>query len=146
MRTVMLLALLLLAGAQSALAGERSPEVNYVLRCAGCHGMDGTGAEKAGIPPFPGLVDAFFADPQGRLYLMHVPGVVSNGLNDREIAQVMNYVGDRWRKPGAEIRHFSEAEVARLRTEPVADLVGLRRDIARRLKAEGIPVAGYPWP
>ena len=44
------------------------------------------------------------------------------------------------------VKENLEAEVARLRAEPVADLVGLRRDIARRLKAEGIPVAGYPWP
>lgn len=146
MRTVMLLALLLLSAAQSALAGERRPEVNYVLRCAGCHGMDGTGAEKAGIPPFPGLVDAFFADQQGRLYLMHVPGVVANGLSDREIAEVMNYVVDRWRKPGAEVRHFSTEEVTRLRTEQLDDLVGLRREIAQRLQVEGVPVAAYPWP
>lgn len=142
----LLTALLLAAVLPLAQAGERSAPANYVLRCAGCHGMDGSGLEKAGIPPFPGLVDAFYMDAEGRRYLMHVPGVVASSLSDAEIAAVMNYINRRWGQPGREVQPFSASEVGQLRGEPVRDLVALRRGIVARLQAQGVAVAAYPWP
>lgn len=140
-----LAALLLVTGAASQ-AAERKPQANYVLRCAGCHDMDGSGLPKAGIPPFPGLVDAFYNDPRGRLYLMHVPGVASSSLSDREIAGVMNYVAERWSKPENRVPRFTAEEVGRLRAQPVADVVAMRRELVRDYQARGLPVAEYPWP
>lgn len=140
-----LAALLLVTGAASQ-AAERKPQANYVLRCAGCHDMDGSGLPKAGIPPFPGLVDAFYNDPRGRLYLMHVPGVASSSLSDREIAGVMNYVAERWSKPENHVPRFTAEEVGRLRAQPVADVVAMRRELVRDYQARGLPVAEYPWP
>jgi mono/diheme cytochrome c family protein len=126
---------------------QYSTETLYVLRCAGCHGFDGSGSEAAGVPAFPGFVGAFARDREGRIYMAHVPGVVGSGLSDAEIANVLNYIvatfaGD---PPGA-LEPFTEQEVTELRAEDVADVVGYRRDVARRLTAEGVPVADYPWP
>ena len=86
------------------------------------------------------------ADEQGRTYLMHVPGVVSTGLNDREIAAVMNYVVDRWGNARQPFTRFTPEEVTHLRAIEVADVVAYRRDLIKRLQAEGQPVAAYPWP
>ncbi|WP_372966168.1 cytochrome c [Marinobacter sp.] len=143
-----LLISLLLAGQllSQVTAAERSAAANYVLRCAGCHGMDGKGVEAAGIPTFPGFVDEFFNDEEGRLYLMHVPGVVGAGLSNHEIASVMNFVVDRWGKPGVVVDHFTPEEVGRLRQQPVKDVVLLRYSIADRLAGEGVALPEYTWP
>src|SRR5690554_1799322 len=129
-----------------ATAAERSAQSNYMLRCTGCHGMDGMGVEAAGIPPFPGFVEVFFNDEQSRLYLMHVPGVVGASLNDTEIAEVMNYVVERWGQPGVAVEHFTKEEVDQLRQREVRDVVALRREITERLAGEGVVLPEYTWP
>lgn len=133
---------------QTAQAGgpAYSAATNYVLRCAGCHRTDGAGAAEQGIPPFPGLVDTFYLDPEGRRYLLHVPGVSASGLNSAEIADVLNYVAKRWGREPARLPGFTEAEVQQLRAEPVDDLVVFRRHLAERYRAAGVKLAPYPWP
>lgn len=134
--------------AAPAVATERSAHTNYVLRCTGCHGMEGAGSEQAGIPDFRGYVGSFARSEDGRLYLMHVPGVTNASLGDAEVAAVMNYVMERFagasRDP--QTAPFTAEEVARLRAEPVADVVALRRTVAAQSTSAGWPVAGYPWP
>lgn len=134
--------------ASIALAAEREPHVNYILRCAGCHGVEAAGAPAAGIPPFPGLVGAFAGDEDGRTYLFHVPGVVGSSLTDAEIAAVMNYVMERWAADSlpAAFVPFTAEEVAARRAIPVASVVDFRREIVKRLAASGIVAAEYPWP
>jgi mono/diheme cytochrome c family protein len=140
-------AVLLLALAQ-AHAAERSPFVNYVLRCSGCHGADGSGHESAGVPDFRDAVGAFVADEEGRTYLLHVPGIVNSSLTDAEIAAVLNYVMDQW--AGTSLRpefvHFTPQEAAERRARPVSDVVLLRRRVVARLSGQGIHTAAYPWP
>lgn len=126
-------------------AQEYSASVNYQLRCAGCHGQDGMGVPAGGIPPFPKYVDGFFSTENSRLYLMHVPGINGASLTDREIAAVMNYVGERWGEPGAR-KPFTAEEVTALRARPVEDVVALRRDVAEELNLAGYEVPDYPWP
>ncbi|WP_413205116.1 c-type cytochrome [Rhodospirillum sp. A1_3_36] len=130
---------------QSAAWAERGPRANYLLRCSGCHGQDGTGLVKAGIPPFPNFVAPLIADDEGRTYVMHVPGVVASGLTDSEIASVMNYVSDTW-GTGDKAAHFTVEEVTERRARPVPDIVTYRRAIVKRLGKEGIELAEYPWP
>lgn len=128
--------------------GTWSAGTNYILRCIGCHGTDGAGSEQAGIPDFRGYVGSFSRSEDGRRYLMHVPGVTNASLTDAQIAEVMNHVMERFGGSSlpADFRPFTAAEVTALRSEPVADVVALRREVAARLAAEGHPVAGYPWP
>ena len=118
---------------------------NYILRCAGCHAMDGTGSKTGGIPPLQ-LIKTFTSDAKGRAYLMHVPGVVSTGLSSKEIAEVINYVAERWGDKTIPYTPFTEQEVTKLRAENIADIVSYRREITEKYKAEGKTVAEYPWP
>lgn len=127
----------------AGLAGP-APRANYVLRCAGCHGMEGLGTEAGGIPGFPDFIATIAGDDTGRTYMLHVPGVVGASLSDSEIAEVLNYILERWGAPGAP--PFSTEEVIRRRAEPVADVVALRSQLTARLTAEGKPLAPYPWP
>jgi hypothetical protein len=150
MRAMSLLTLLVCAVlcVPIACAAERSASANYILRCSGCHGMDGSGHEPAGIPDFRDYIGAFSMDDEGRTYVLHVPGIANASLSDREISAVMNYVMTTW--GGTSLRPgfvaFTPEEVAARRARPVADVVGFRRQIVERLHAGGIRTANYPWP
>lgn len=128
--------------------GELSPQANYVLRCLGCHRPDGAGSPVGGIPDFNNYVASFAETERGREYLMHVPGVVGASLSDNEIAEVMNYIMQRWGGTSlrANFQPFSAEEVARLRQTDVGDVVKYRRIVVAELQAMGLPVADYPWP
>lgn len=135
-----------ISGAWPAVGAERSPAMNYLLRCSGCHDADGSGLPSAGIPPFPGFISAFASDEDGRTYMLHVPGVVASGLDDKEISAVLNYVLDRWGNDRPGVARFTPDEVTTRRAKQVDDIVVLRRAIAKRLVANGVSVADYPWP
>ena len=147
-RDRLLLAILGLGLALAATTAQAGAEGDYVLRCSGCHRMDGAGSARGGVPDLRGSVSSFAQSEAGRRYLMHVPGVTTSGLDDADIAAVMNYVMDRW---GAEshsddVAAFTAAEVAALRAEPVDNVVRFRRTVVKDLRARDLPVAAYPWP
>ncbi|WP_172329943.1 cytochrome C [Mangrovicoccus sp. HB161399] len=137
-------ALLLALLAAPLQAGEGKARSDYILRCAGCHGMTGEGTVEGGVPAFPGSVGAIAGLDEGRTYMMHVPGVVGASLGNAQIAEVMNYILGEWSDGSS--TPFTEEEVARRRAIPVADVVTLRRAVVATLEAEGIYIADYPWP
>lgn len=63
----------------------------YVLHCAGCHGMDGSGSELGQVPDMRQL-GRFLTQPEGRRFLVQVPGVMGSGLSDADVARVTNWV------------------------------------------------------
>ncbi len=130
----------------TALAGI-SPATQYLIKCSGCHRTDGSGSERGGIPDLRGFVGSFGRLDSGRTYLMHVPGVSASGLDNSEIAAVMNYVFERWADAPADdpVPPFSAEEVTRRRAVNVPDVVQARRAVVRSLEARGLPVAPYPW-
>jgi mono/diheme cytochrome c family protein len=148
MRSVILPLILGLAALTPALGAERSAQANFVLRCAGCHALDGSGHPVGGIPDFRGLVGAFAGEEEGRTYLMHVPGVTNASLSDAEIAAVLNYIMDNWAGPSlpSNFKPFDGEEVGRLRAQPIGDVVAYRRQLVQRLTAMGLATADYPWP
>lgn len=138
----------LLAMTATTQAADRLPEVNYLLRCQGCHLSDGTGLPSAGIPDFVGQVGVFLAVPEGREYIMHVPGVIGSSLSDKEIAELMNYILDTW--AGASVPEgaepFTAEEVAELRGLQIGNVVKYRRVVVEKLAALGLSAPDYPWP
>jgi hypothetical protein len=126
----------------------RSARIDYMLKCSGCHGADGSGSPDRGIPDFRGTVDGFGRTEAGRTYVMHVPGVVNSSLTNGRIAAVMNHVIASFGAPEtrAGVPPFTAEEVDRLRAVPVPDVVAYRREVAAGMAKIGIPVAGYPWP
>jgi len=140
---------LLLAASLAAAhpASGETARTLYLLKCSGCHRADGQGATDAGVPPFPGFIAGLARDPGGRTYMLHVPGVAGSGLNDTDLAAVLNYLLDRWSAaPAADVRRFTPQEVATLRAIAVNDIVSYRRTLAARLRKSGAAIADYPWP
>ena len=119
----------------------------YMLKCSGCHRVDGQGAPEAGIPPFPGFIAPLARNDDGRVYIAHVPGIMGSRLSNEQLADVLNYVIDEWAgEDAADTPRFTTEELAALREVPVTNIVEYRRDVVNQLIEAGDPVADYPWP
>jgi len=106
------------------------PSVNFQLNCMGCHRADGSG-QPGRVPSVRRSLVLFSASPQGRNYVIRVPGVAQSPLSDADTAALLNWMtknlSDLKVPPG--FVDYSEAEVQRLRRHPLAQV----RDIRARL-------------
>ena len=66
-------------------------EFNWMMNCQGCHGVKGEG-NPGGAPPMPGVVNRFLEVEGGREYLARVPGVATSPINDKELADLLNWM------------------------------------------------------
>jgi len=120
-------------------AAETSARGLYMLHCSGCHGRDGAGSKVGRVPPFAGVVGHFAGAPEGRRYLVLVPGVANSGLSDADAARVLNHVVREWGE-GAPRPAYSAGEVAAIRRSRVDDIVALRVRIIDDLARRGVRI------
>lgn len=119
-------------GAES-IVKTNSPRSLYVLHCAGCHGMDGAGSERGQVPDMRRLSE-FLKRPDGRRFLVQVPGVMGSGLSDENVAQVTNWVltnlvTDINRRTFVP---YTAQEVANARANPLKDVMATRARLLAR--------------
>lgn len=69
----------------------RSPAVNYMTQCQGCHLPDGSG-RLGQVPSFKGQLRHFLASEEGRSFLVQVPGSANARLSDADLAAVLNWM------------------------------------------------------
>ena len=103
--------------------------VNYMLNCQGCHGAEGLGTADGSVPVMKDFVGRFLLLPQGREFLVRVPGSANAALTDQRLAEVLNWMLPQISRAQipADFVPYSAAEVARLRARPLAD-VNAERD------------------
>lgn len=107
--------------------------LHYLQHCVGCHLPDGSGAPDKGIPSMRGLLADFARLPGGRDYIVQVPGVMNSPLNDRDIAELMNWLvpemdnGARLHSP------YTAAEITHLRQTRPADIPRMRAELMARM-------------
>jgi len=128
-----------LPAAAEILPGVENAErarVNYMLNCQGCHGPDGVGAADGVVPQMKNFVGKFLSVPEGRAFIVRVPGSANAALTDAQLAEVLN-----WMLPtisAAELpldfMPYTAAEVAALRERPLADVEGLRAKLVARIE------------
>ena len=125
MRAVLLASILLLAGETLADAGRARQ--NYLIHCMGCHGESGLGLEGQ-VPSFSNTLAKISASPQGRDYVLRVPGVTQATLDERQTAEVLNWVLAEFSSEDAaqRIAPFTAAEVARARQQPLLEVNAAR--------------------
>ena len=125
------LAGLLLAAVPAARAYE--PQVNYQLQCMGCHLADGSGVADR-VPSVRRTLMLFSASPEGRRYLLQVPGVAQSALSDEETAEVLNWMMRTLSDLPLQrdIAPYTAPEVGRFRHQPLAEVGAIR---ARLLKS-----------
>ncbi|MBV8576777.1 MAG: cystathionine beta-lyase [Acetobacteraceae bacterium] len=129
------LALLTLATLAALPAYARDPEVarpdlptvagaaaDFSHHCRGCHGFNGEGTP-GHVPRLAGFVGLFTQLPDGRDYLMRVPGVATSRLDDARLAAVLNWMLAAL-SPGETAQGFppfTAAEVGAARRDPIVD-------------------------
>jgi hypothetical protein len=110
-------------------AGPGSPQrftqsqSDYILACAGCHGLRGA-SNGLLVPDLKGLVGYYLMLPEGKSYLSRLPNVAFSSMDDRRLAELLNYmvfdIGGGSAPPWA--RPFEPAEVGKWRKEPLTDV------------------------
>ncbi len=129
----------LLGGVALSLVGGQAtaeePQLLYLLHCQGCHLADGSGRPGA-VPSLVGVA-RFAALPEGRAYLVGVPGSAQAPLTDAELAAVLNWLLAEFGPAdvAARVAPFEAAEVARHR-EPLADVDAIRADLLETIARE----------
>jgi cytochrome c553 len=132
LRRPVLLAMLVLSGTTYA-----DPAQDYTLFCMGCHGPEAQGVPGK-IPPLAGALARFMRTPQGRDYILRVPGAANSALSNAQLAAVLNWLVDRFTTDGeARPAAVTEAEVARVRHVPLASVQATRRQVVQSLAASG---------
>jgi hypothetical protein len=98
----------------------------------GCHGESGLGLEGQ-VPSFSNTLAKISASPQGRDYVLRVPGVTQSSLDDVQTAEVLNWVLAEFSTPQAarQIARFTAAEVARARARPLLEVTATRDALLR---------------
>jgi hypothetical protein len=119
----------------------KQARLDYILHCSGCHFLHGEGAQAAGIPRVRDQLGYFLTLPEGRAYLMQVPGLLSAGLSDERAAGVVNWMVEYFSGPSrpAAFQPYTADEALRYRLEKPADIIGARNRIAAELIAAGLP-------
>ncbi len=108
---------------QAPLPGVHSPrqaQIDYMLKCQGCHRPDGSG-DRTSNPPMTDAVAHFLKVPGGREYLGRVPGVATTDLDDVRLANLLNwtlYRFDRANVPN-DFKPYDATEIRRLRASPL---------------------------
>ncbi len=113
-------------GLALACAADAGPDQDYMLYCMGCHGSEARGVPGK-IPPLTGSLARFMSTPEGRDYVLRVPGAANSAL-------AMRYSAAEERPPAP----FTAEEVARVRRTPLANVKERRREVIRGLAASGV--------
>ena len=109
--------------AQEPLKPFAPSQNDYVLACAGCHGLDGASHSRV-VPRLKGRAGYYLADAEGRAYLSRLPNVAFSTLSDAQLAAVLNYIvfdlGEGSAPAG--VKPYAGAEVAKWRKQPLTEV------------------------
>lgn len=120
-------------------AASARARIDYLLHCSGCHAQDGTGKPEGGIPDFVGQIGHFQRLPEGREFVLQVPGLLSAGLPDSRAAAVVTWIMRQF--AGASLPSdfvpYSEDEARHARMQRPADVMAKRTAIYQNLLDKG---------
>jgi mono/diheme cytochrome c family protein len=122
-----------------------SPAQDYMLHCMGCHGPEAQGVPGK-IPPLANTLSRFMRTPEGRNYVLRVPGAANSALSDDQLAAVLNWLAATFDTTAAasNITPFTSEEVSQVRHTPLNSVLVTRSAVVRALAASGpAPPAQY---
>ena len=103
------------------------PQVNFALHCMGCHTPDGSGVEGR-VPSMRDSLVPLSAIPDGRRYLVQVPGSSQSTLSDAELAELLNWMIHNLSnvRPPPSLISFTTSEVGAYRKETLSQVRATR--------------------
>ena len=123
--TVLLFALL---GQYSNDTQGATAKFNYLLHCGGCHLTDGSGMDPE-VPTLRNKLGPLTLSPEGRGYLVRVPGASQVPLSDEELRDVVNWVLTEYNGNTLpeSFRPITTEEVQAHRKNPLSDPLEYRK-------------------
>lgn len=123
--------------AAPSVAQTTSVRSQYVVHCAGCHGIDGAGAPEGQVPDMRQLGQLLRLEG-GRAFVVSVPGVMGSGLSDQQVAEVTNWILTTLAKGSAppDFRPYDAAEVRLARATPLVDVAAARARLMRQAQTQ----------
>jgi hypothetical protein len=138
-----LFVLALLLAAPAAAGGKG--EYLYVLHCSGCHVRDGSGSTEGQIPRLAGQIGHFMKLPEGRRFVLQIPGVMNSGLGNEEVEELLNWMVPHF--AGASLDGdfvpYAVGEIEAARATRPADIFAARRGIVADLRQLGVTLQDY---
>ncbi len=110
----------------------------YARNCQGCHGHKGVTVPE--VPTLRDRVGWFLHTPEGRDYVVRVPGVAFALVSDDELAAVLNWMLSVYspEQLPSGWRPYTAREVGALRRRPLAEVSSRREDVVADLVSEGV--------
>jgi mono/diheme cytochrome c family protein len=105
-----------------ALCARADAEKNYLLHCSGCHLPNGIG-DPPNAPTLRDTIGKIVATPEGRDYIIRVPGSSQTPMTDQQLADVLNWMLREFNSETLPIdfKPLSEREVSRSRSKILTD-------------------------
>ena len=133
-------ALVLCASAHAQERGYEAAKAReaWTLNCMGCHTGDAH-AIPGKVPPLAGELGHLVRLPQGREFVMRVPGASNSALSDAELANVLNWLIDTKNadtRP-ADFRPYTAQEIAARRRPALTDVAKHRAALVERMHESG---------
>jgi mono/diheme cytochrome c family protein len=129
-----------LLGTMAAVGGvaRAGSAQDYALHCMGCHGANAQGVPGK-VPPLAHSLVRFMKNPEGRRYVLRVPGAANSMLSDAQLAAVLNWIVTQFDADelGSSTPPFAEQEVAASRHTPLADVLATRVAVLKEIAAGG---------
>ena len=115
-----------------------SPSQDYALHCMGCHGTEAQGVPGK-IPPLANALSRFMRTPEGRNYVLRVPGAANSALSDEQLAAVLNWLAVTYdaSATASEPAPFTSNEVAAVRHQPLLSVLATRSAVVHNLATTG---------
>ncbi|MGC1676570.1 MAG: cytochrome c [Candidatus Binataceae bacterium] len=132
------------------LASRAAPPAElYTLNCWGCHGAGATGIPGT-VPRLAHSMGYFLRIPEGRAYLVQVPGVENSALDDAQTATILNWMLETFSRTELppDFKPYTAAEVKTYRAHRLESVIDTRSALAKKLAAQGCSIAamGPPAP
>jgi mono/diheme cytochrome c family protein len=111
---------------------------DYARNCQGCHGHKGVSVPE--VPALKDRVGYFVHTEEGRRYIVQVPGVATNVLDDKRLAAVLNWILRTYssKQLPASFKPYTAQEVGELRKHPLKQTIPVRESVVQGLLAAGV--------
>jgi hypothetical protein len=112
------------------LLSKADPRADYLLHCGGCHLPDASGVPPS-VPSLSNTLGRIVASPEGRDYIVRVPGASQTPLSDEQLAAVMTWVLLTFNKETLpdDFVPLSAREVGKSRSQVLADPQKMRETL-----------------
>jgi mono/diheme cytochrome c family protein len=126
------------AALAAACAHAANPAQDYALNCMGCHGTEAQGIPGK-VPPLANALSRFMRSPEGRNYVLRVPGAANSALSDERLATVLNWLAVTYESSASATRPapFTSIEVAAVRQQPLLSVLATRSAVVHNLATTG---------